>query len=104
MDSILNYFRELATIGDLIQGLTAYISLYAVYVFFTDWMPKKIELSIGSFVIRKKYYNVQNVTNIVSVHFYQGGTVPDAVRKEILLLTIPKVKKLTTKSDTNKQP
>ena len=35
---------------------------------------------------------------IVSAQFYEGGTVPNSVRKEIILLTSPKVKNVTTKN------
>lgn len=98
MENFLNYMREVASIGDLIGALGGYVSLYALYVYIKDWMYKKVDLSIGSFVVRKKNYNVQNVTNIVSAQFYEGGTVPDNVRKEIILLTSPKVKNVTTKN------
>jgi len=98
MENFLNYMREVASIGDLIGALGGYVSLYALYVYIKDWMYKKVDLSIGSFVVRKKDYNVQNVTNIVSAQFYEGGTVPDNVRKEIILLTSPKVKNVTTKN------
>lgn len=97
MENFLNYMREVASLGDLIGALGGYVSLYALYVYLKDWMYKKVDLSIGSFVVRKKDYNVQNVTNIVSAQFYKGGTVPDSVRREILLLTSPKVKNLTFK-------
>lgn len=98
MENFLNYMREVASIGDLIGALGGYVSLYALYVYIKDWMYKKVDLSIGSFVVRKKDYNVQNVTNIVSAQFYEGGTVPDNVRKEIIFLTSPKVKNVTTKN------
>ena len=65
-----------------------------------DWLPKKVDLSIGSFIVRKKYYNVQNVTNIVSAQFYNGGIVPDSVRREIIIKTSPKVKNIVK----NKNP
>lgn len=97
MENFLNYMREVASIGDLIGALGGYVSLYALYVYIKDWMYKKVDLSIGSFVVRKKNYNVQNVTNIVSAQFYDGGTVPDNIRKEIILLTSPKVRNVINK-------
>lgn len=98
MENFLDYMHEVASIGDLIGALGGYVSLYALYIYIRDWMYKKVDLSIGSFVVRKKDYNVQNVTNIVSAQFYEGGTVPNSVRKEIILLTSPKVKNVTTKN------
>jgi len=89
MEDLLDFMQEVASIGDIIKGVAGILSISAIYMAITDWLPK---LSIGSFVVRKKYYNVQNVTNIVSAQFYEGGTVPDNVRKEIILLTSPKVR------------
>jgi|GEM_PF-1027125 len=92
MEDLLNFMQEVASIGDIIKGVAGILSISAIYMAITDWLPKKVTLSIGSFVVRRKYYNVQNVTNIVSAQFYEGGTVPDNVRKEIILLTSPKVR------------
>lgn len=55
---------------------------------------KKIELSCGSFSVNRKNYDVQNITNIVSLYFYDSAKIPDNVRKEILEKTVPKVKDL----------
>jgi len=97
MERLLTYLQDFASIGDIIGAFGGYISLYATYVFVRDWLPKKVDLSIGSFIVRKKYYNVQNVTNIVSAQFYNGGIVPDSVRREIIIKTSPKVKNIIKK-------
>ena len=55
---------------------------------------KKIELSCGSFSVNRKNYDVQNITNIVSLYFYDGAKIPDNIRKEILEKTVPNVKDL----------
>lgn len=55
---------------------------------------RKIELSCGSFKVKRKHFDVQNVTNIVSLYFYDGGQVPAEIRKEILLKTTPQIKDL----------
>lgn len=92
---ILSTLERVASYGDVIKGFAGYIAISAIYIAIRDLFPKKVNLSIGSFVVRRKHFNVQNVTNIVSAQFYEGGTVPDSVRREIILLTSPKVKKLT---------
>lgn len=103
MEELTNYMQEVVSVGDLIGALTGYVSLYALYVFIKDWLPMKVDLTIGSFVVRRKHFNVQNVTNIVSAQFYDGGIVPDSVRREIILLTSPKVKNITVKFPQDKQ-
>ena len=55
----------------------------------------RVELSIGSFEVRRHDHNVQNLTTIMSASFYDDGPVPSNVRREIVMLTCPKVKKLT---------
>lgn len=37
---------------------------------------------------------MQNITNIVSMKFYNGGEIPANIRKEILLVTCPDAKNL----------
>lgn len=82
VSAVLNIFR--CTIG--------LSSLYGIYSFFKNHLiKKKVSLSIGTFKVNKKDYTVQNITNIVSANFYEGGLVPDNIRKEIILLTSPKI-------------
>lgn len=71
--------------------------------FWKNFWYKKIELSCGSFQVKRKYYDVQNITNLVSLHFYDGGIVPPEVRKEILEKTSPKIKDKKTASITLKK-
>lgn len=81
-------------LGNFMQTLFGVCSLYGIYAFLRDWMPKRIKLSIGSFTIKRRYFDVQSITNIVSEYYYDGGTVPGDVRKEILHITNPKITKL----------
>ena len=62
---------------------------------------KTICLSVGSFRIRRKDFNVQAVTNIVSKCFYDGGHIPDNVRAEIINITAPKVKDIMYVEEQN---
>lgn len=69
-------------------------AVYGVYAFVRDCRYKKVELTVGSFEIRRKDLDAQNVTNVVSAMFYDGGRVPDDIRCEIIKATMPKVKKI----------
>lgn len=97
VQELYTWFERAASVGDIVKGLTGFCSISVIYVVVRDWFPKKVVLSIGSFVVKRKYYNVQNVTNIVSANYYGGGQVPDDVRKEIIVLTSPKIRNLTKK-------
>lgn len=93
-EKIVELLQEFASWGDIIRGLIGLVLLQTLYIVCKDWLPKKVELSIGSFVVRRKYFDVQHVTNIVSANFYDGNQIPAEVRKEIIMLTCPKVRKL----------
>lgn len=93
MDNNETLLNLLFSFSDLIQAVFAVFSLYGIYAFIRDWMPKTVNLSIGSFTIKRKYFDVQNITNIVSAHYYNGGQVPSDIRKEIIELTCPKITK-----------
>lgn len=88
---IYSTLERAASIGDIVKGFAGYLSISAIYIFIRDWFPKKVCLSIGSFVVRRKYFNVQNVTNVVSAKFYAGGQIPDEIRKEIIMQTNPRI-------------
>lgn len=86
-------------IGYVIGGCT---SLYGVAaLIYNHFWNKTVNLSIGSFKVKKKFHTVQNLTNIVSAHFYDGGTVPPEIRREILLLTCPDINDLEKKDAQN---
>lgn len=93
MDSLAPY----ATYGYTVRGVFGLFSFYGIWSFFSQFIPKKIKLSIGEFTVMRKYYDVQNITNIVSAQFYGGGQIPPKVRQEIISKTSPKVKNLIKK-------
>ena len=80
-----------------------FVFCYLIYRFYKKIGYKKIELSCGSFKVSRNYFDVQNITNLVSLHFYDGGLVPPEVRKEILEKTSPKIKDKKTASITLKK-
>ncbi len=94
MYQIFEQILELLASGkeyfDLILFALGFCTGFGVRNFF----KMTVCLSIGQFRIQRKYFDVQNVTNIVSANFYNGGQIPDSVRKEIIMLTSPKVTKL----------
>lgn len=89
-----DFFSWFATVGDFLQSLFAIFSLYGVYAIIRDWSIKRVELSIGSFRVRRRDFDVQKITNIVSANYFDGGQVPPDIRKEILHATNPKTWKL----------
>lgn len=78
-------------IVDLLSGLIFIYSCATVFKCLRDYFPMRVKLSIGSFTVKRKHYNAQSVTNIVSAKFYDGGLVPDNVRKEIIVCTSPRI-------------
>lgn len=68
--------------------------IYTFYSLMWNYFYKNVVLSVGAFKIRRKDYNVQNVTNVTSALFYGGGKVPDNVREEIIRIMMPKVKNI----------
>ena len=102
---IARYANWLTMLKVLAQTLY-YIGLYGIWQYYKRYRYRDVRLSIGSFRVRNKHFTVQNVTNIVSATFYDGGHVPEDIRKEILLLTIPKIKdlKMANTSDYDNTP
>lgn len=97
MDSIKQLIDWAFELSDILQSVLGIFSIYGIYSFFREWMPQTVNLSIGSFSITRKYFDVQNITNIVSAKFYDGGKIPPEVRREIINLTCPKIQKLQKK-------
>lgn len=93
------FFYNILGFSNLVDAFFKIFSIYGIYAFIKDWMRVTVRLSIGSFKIRKKYYDVQNITNIVSANFYDGGQVPADVRKEIIELTCPKIRRIEDKEE-----
>lgn len=87
-------FSEAYLICTIVNNLSI---LCIVYFLVRGYFFKKVNLSVGSFKIRRKDFTVQNITNIVSMKFYNGGDVPANVRNEILLVTCPEIKDLSRK-------
>ncbi len=61
------------------------------------WNHKKIEIILpcGSFKIRRKNLNIGNLTNITSYYFYNGGKVPDEIRKKLVKYTNSEIFNMT---------
>lgn len=95
------------SISPWVSIITGVISLFT-FLYVTVGgiiIKKKVVLhSIGPkpvvFRVQQRNYNVQQITNVVSARYFDGGTVPPHVRQEIIKLTAPtamkELKKLTT--------
>lgn len=91
----MNELSSLAEFGYLVKGIAGIFTFYGVGRFIYDFLwYNKVKLSIGSFRVRHKNYNYQDVTNLVSTLFYNGGRIDESVRREILEQLNPKVKDL----------
>ncbi len=84
-------FSEFYLVCTIVNNLSI---LCIVFFLVRGYFYQKVNLSVGSFKIRKKDFSVQNITNIVSMKFYNGGEIPANIRKEILIVTCPDVKNL----------
>lgn len=94
LETIWELMQQGALVGDVVRSCFGISAMYGVISFIHNHLYKTVKLSIGSFKVKYKDYNVQNITNIVSANFYEGDQVPPSIRKEIILLTCPKVKKM----------
>lgn len=95
MRSVISDFYLVCTIVNNLSILCIVFFLVRGYFY------QKVNLSVGTFKIRKRDFSVQNITNIVSMKFYNGGEVPANIRKEILLVTCPDVKNLVRNDVTS---
>jgi hypothetical protein len=80
----------------IVEALANFAIFFVFYNNVKNLIWKEVKLSCGTFKIRQKYFTVQNVTNVVSLKFYNGGTVPDDIRMEILEVICPKIKDIMT--------
>ena len=97
MSTLWQYIQELSWLGSFLGGLADLSIIWVAFLAIKGFNYKTVQLSVGSFKVRCKDCNVQNVTNLVSLLFFEGGLVPDAVRKEILEKTSPNVKEIIKK-------
>lgn len=98
-------------IGPWVSIITGVISLFTfLYVTVGGVVfKKKVVLhSLGvdpvRFRVQLRNYNVQQITNVVSARFFDGGTVPPHVRQEIIGITAPTAMKEFRTSKAKSQP
>lgn len=60
-----------------------------------------IHISIGTFKVQRKDMDLPTLTAIVSENFFDGGWLPDSVRKELLTLTTPVIGEVKKLEDPN---
>ena len=97
MSTLWQYIQDLSWFGSILGGLADLSIIWVAFLAVKGYTYKTVCLSVGSFKMKRKDCNVQNVTNLVSLYYYDGGIVPDNVRKEILEKTSPNIKELNKK-------
>jgi len=86
---IENFLLFLLEIADLLEAVANLAISVSVAIWYYNRMWVSINLSCGSFEMRRKDINASNLTNLVSKHFFNGGRLTDAVREEVINLTNP---------------
>lgn len=97
MKELLDFLYPISVFGYIIKGFAGFFSIYGLFSFIWKWIPRKIDLSIGSFRVRTQNRNYTDVTNLTSSLFYGGGRIDDKVRNEIIAALRPKIWRLEKK-------
>ncbi len=102
LSEYIEALRPLWNVLEPIKSLSAVsIIIGAASLLWGKYSYKKVDLSCGSFKVRRKDFTWQKLTPLVSRIFYDGGNVPDEVRKEILKLTELPVKDIVYNRSLN---
>lgn len=92
----------------LITGVVSLSTFLYVTVGGIIFKKKVVLYSVSSepvrFRVQLRNYNVQQITNVVSARYYNGGTVPPHVRQEIIGLTAPTAMKELKKNKVKSLP
>ena len=96
---IMNLIDLVQLAADKIEMVANLILVTAAYQWWQSNKKITVTLSIGSFRIRKKDFDLPNLTAIVSQSFFNGAWLPDNIRKELLVLTTPKIEDLQVFTD-----
>ena len=101
---------------NIIDFINSYNYIFVIVSFVADWSvffiaynkirslkKLKIELPCGTFKIRVRDCNASNLTNLTSKLFYNGGNVPDDIRKKLIDYTAPLASEVTHTNNNNAQ-
>lgn len=88
----MNFIDLFFSIASSFEAVANILLVVVAYDLCKSNTYKTVTLTVGSFKIKAKDFNVQNVTNIVSLKWYNGGQIPADVRAEIIKVTLPKIK------------
>ena len=86
----MNHFLTLTNIFMVFDVISYIILIAAARNYIINNLKINLEFSFGSVKVKRKDINSSNLTNIVSQYFFNGGTVPDKIRAEIMTKTNPK--------------
>ena len=89
MMNIIDFMFNIASSFEAIANILLVVVAYQII---RSNMYKTVTLTVGSFKIKRRDFNVQNVTNVVSLKYYNGGQIPAEIRSEIIMVTLPKIK------------
>lgn len=84
----------IVNLADNLEVIANLIFSYAAYRWVKGEMWVEIKLSIGTFRVKRKHTDLPTLTAIVSQTFYEGGWLKDDIRKELLVITTPRIKEL----------
>jgi hypothetical protein len=95
----MNQLLSLQNLFSFIDVISFIILNVAAYNHIKNNNKIKLDFSFGSVIVKRKDINSSNLTNIVSQFFYNGGTVPDKIRAEIMAKTNTKNYGIEIKED-----
>ena len=98
--------QELNFWSSLLGAINFFADLSIFYMLYTKYKSHKkvdIDLPCGSFRIRRGDMNIGNLTNITSSNFYDGGKVPDDIRKKLIEYTAPEVYEVKKRQTRNQE-
>ncbi len=101
IDWLSVFYDQHPWLGGIVNAIT--LVWLAVVTFLwvrQNFTYKEVDITPCRFKVKRKDFTVQNVTNIVSLKFFNGGHVSDEVRNEILSLTNSKVKDMEVKENS----
>ena len=90
----MNFFNIVIEVANDLEVIANLIFSYAAYRWVRGEMWVTVTISLGSFRIKRKHFDLPTLTAVVSQTYFGGGWLPDGVRKELTILTTPRIKDL----------
>lgn len=84
---MLNRIESWCSLFASIFSLASLLIIIINTIFPKKVLLKKVGINGVKFRVQRKHFNVQQITNIISSCYYEGGQIPPPVRNEIIELT-----------------